>query len=243
MNVLHNVAIAGIGLGLAAITPIAAVAANAYATTDVNERAGPGTDYPVVTLIPAGSTLTIFGCLSAVDWCDVAYAGTRGWVLGDYLQALYESERVPLRAYAPRLGVPTVTFNIVLYWNDYYRHRPFYRERARYARLHQEIVRAGPRGVIYAAKPQGPIDRVARDHQHVAGIRSGHVKKIAGPNRFRYATYGKASKSIAVKAHGKPALIRNKAHVKPAFVKGKGPRSVARKKPPRRCIVHGKRVC
>jgi uncharacterized protein YraI len=54
MSVVRNLLLAGLGLGMAVLTPAAAVAANGYATATVNERAGPSTGYPVVTIVPAG---------------------------------------------------------------------------------------------------------------------------------------------------------------------------------------------
>jgi uncharacterized protein YraI len=181
MSSLRNAILTGIGLGLAVLMPAAASAANAYATSTVNERAGPGTDYPVVTVIPVGSAVTIFGCLSDIAWCDVAYAETRGWVQGDYLQAFYQSQRVAVPVYAPRLGIPIVTFSIV-YWDNHYRQRPFYRERAQFVRLHQ-----GPRGILYRTTPDGRfIGPVGKGPRYAPG-RPNRFAKVAGPNRLRYA--------------------------------------------------------
>jgi uncharacterized protein YraI len=227
MSALRNAVVAGLGLGLAVVMPAAAVAANGYATTDVNERAGPGTDYPVVALIPGGAPLTIFGCLTEVAWCDVAYAGERGWVQGSYLQALYETQRVAVPAYAPRLGIPIVTFNIVVYWGDYYRHRPFYRERSRFVRLNGAIGHTAYRSEPISAIPG------ARGPQYAPGAPPKQFAKIRGPNRLRYAKYGKGPKQAVLKAR-----------VKPAFVKGKPVRLVAKKPPPKRCRIHdGRPMC
>jgi uncharacterized protein YraI len=233
MSALRNAALAGLGLGLAAVMPAAAEAANGYVTTDVNERAGPGISYPVVTVIPAGAEITIFGCLTEVAWCDILFAGTRGWVQGSYLQAYYESHMVPLVAYAPRLAIPIVTFNIFVYWHDYYRYRPFYRERARYARPYE-----GPGGVPYRKGPQYPIIAPAKQIAKGGGPnRLRHatynkpptqVAKGGGANRLRYATYGKGPKQAVIKAR-----------VRPAFAVGNGPRLLAKKPPPKKCVMRG----
>ena len=58
--------------GATVLSATAANAAQAFATANVNLRAGPGTDYPVVTTLSAGQILTIYGCLSDGSWCDVA---------------------------------------------------------------------------------------------------------------------------------------------------------------------------
>lgn len=116
-----------------AFLPALAEAAPAFSTGNVNMRSGPSTQYPAVIVIPVGSQVDIRGCMSSANWCDVAYAGYRGWVSGSYLQASYSQRRVYVdpQYYRP-LGIPTVTFSIGRYWDDHYRNRPFYRDRDRW---------------------------------------------------------------------------------------------------------------
>lgn len=71
----------------------AANAAPGVATGDVNMRTGPGTGYSVITTIPAGAPLEIYGCSS---WCQVGYAGTQGYVSGNYVSGA----RVAAQPYA-----------------------------------------------------------------------------------------------------------------------------------------------
>lgn len=115
--------------------PAIAEAAEGFATANVNMRAGPSTQYPAVTVIPAGESVEIHGCLADVPWCDVEFYGGRGWVAGRYVQALYQSRRVYVgpEYYRP-LGIPTVVFSVGNYWDRYYRHRDFYRDRDRWRR-------------------------------------------------------------------------------------------------------------
>nr|WP_246721963.1 SH3 domain-containing protein [Rhizobium sp. BK049] len=117
------------------LAPAIAQAAEGYSTANVNMRAGPSTRYPAVAVIPAGSSVEIRGCLSNVNWCDVEFYGGRGWVSGQYVQAVYEQRRVYVgpEYYRP-LGIPLVTFSVGNYWDRYYRHRDFYRERDRWSR-------------------------------------------------------------------------------------------------------------
>lgn len=115
-----------LSLGLAS----SGVAAPGYATGNVNLRAGPGTDYPVVTTLAAGTGLTIHGCLSGYSWCDVTWRGNRGWASSNYLQASYQSRRVRVVQAAP----PIISFNIGTYWGNYYSHRSWYRDRSRWER-------------------------------------------------------------------------------------------------------------
>jgi uncharacterized protein YraI len=114
---------------------LADAAVRGYSTANVNMRSGPSTSYPAVTVIPSGAPVTIYGCMSNVNWCDVAFSGGRGWVSGNYVQAAYQQRRVYVgpQYYRP-LGIPTVTFEIGNYWDRHYRGRDFYRDRDRWDR-------------------------------------------------------------------------------------------------------------
>lgn len=100
-----------IGLLLTVAAPLSAMAANAFSTGNVNMRTGPGTSYARIATIPTGATLTIRGCLNGYNWCDVSWAGRRGWVSSNYLQALYRNQRRPLVYVGPRIHVPIITFH------------------------------------------------------------------------------------------------------------------------------------
>jgi len=122
-----------VALGAALALPLTAEAAEGYATANVNMRSGPSTAYPAVTVIPAGAPLNINGCLAETPWCDVAFAGGRGWVAGRYVQAVYQDRRVYVGPeYYEPLGIPTIGFNLDNYWGRYYRGRDFYQERDRW---------------------------------------------------------------------------------------------------------------
>ncbi|MGO7155893.1 SH3 domain-containing protein [Rhizobium leguminosarum] len=122
-------------VGLLMLVPAIAQAAEGYSTANVNMRAGPSTRYPAVAVIPAGSSVEIRGCLSDVNWCDVEFYGGRGWVSGQYVQALYQQRRVYIgpQYYRP-LGIPMIRFSVDNYWDRYYRNRDFYRDRDRWSR-------------------------------------------------------------------------------------------------------------
>ncbi|MBY5739384.1 MULTISPECIES: SH3 domain-containing protein [Rhizobium] len=122
-------------VGLFMLAPAIAQAAEGYSTANVNMRAGPSTRYPAVAVIPAGSSVEIRGCLSDVNWCDVEFYGGRGWVSGQYVQALYQQRRVYVgpQYYRP-LGIPVIRFSVDNYWDRYYRNRDFYRDRDRWSR-------------------------------------------------------------------------------------------------------------
>lgn len=120
---------------LMAAPTLAEAAVRGYATANVNMRSGPSTGYPAVTVVPVGAPITIHGCMSNVNWCDVQFAGGRGWVSGSYISTTYRQNRVYVEPeYYRPLGIPTVTFEVDNYWGRYYRDRDFYRDRDRWDR-------------------------------------------------------------------------------------------------------------
>jgi uncharacterized protein YraI len=134
---LRHIAAAGIVASAAAVamqSPASAqpVRPNGYPVTNVNLRAGPGTYYPALLVVPARAPISIRGCLGDYTWCDVIFQGNRGWMRSIYLQGWYRGSYYSLRDYAPRLGYPVVAFDVGGYWDDNYRDRPFYRDRGRW---------------------------------------------------------------------------------------------------------------
>ena len=118
--------------------PAQAAPPNGYPVTNVNLRAGPGTDYPVIVTVPARAPISILGCLADYAWCDTIFEGNRGWMRSIYLSGYYQGYYYSLRDYAPRLGYGMVSFDINGYWNSNYRDRPFYGERARWTGPREE---------------------------------------------------------------------------------------------------------
>lgn len=73
---------------LALATGVALLAATGAAsaatvTNDLNLRAGPGTDYPVIDTMPGGSHVSIRNCTGS--WCRVNFRGQSGWASAGYL--------------------------------------------------------------------------------------------------------------------------------------------------------------
>ena len=127
---------AAIATGALLIAPSLALAATSgFATANVNMRSGPSTGYPAVVVVPVGAPITIHGCMSNVNWCDISFAGGRGWVSGSYIQTSYRQNRVYVQPdYYQSLGIPSVTFEVDNYWGRHYRNRDFYRDRDRWDR-------------------------------------------------------------------------------------------------------------
>jgi uncharacterized protein YraI len=129
--------------------PTAALAARGIVTDSVSLRAGPGTGFPVVDRIPGGAHVNIHGCLRGDAWCDVSWAGDRGWVSSEYLQYYYRNRYVYLPDYVDEVDVPVVPFVLGSYWASYYASRPFYHRRAHWAdywRSHARFATRLPNG-------------------------------------------------------------------------------------------------
>lgn len=55
--------------------------------SNMNLRAGPGTDFDKVTQIPAGTSVTALGTNADETWIMVQYEGQYGWLAKEYLNA------------------------------------------------------------------------------------------------------------------------------------------------------------
>lgn len=80
----HKLSFAGAALALL-LGASAASAATAFASTTVNVRSGPGTDYRVVDSLRRGERVDVQRCIGS--WCLVEKAGPDGWVNANYLDA------------------------------------------------------------------------------------------------------------------------------------------------------------
>jgi uncharacterized protein YraI len=108
----------------------------AVTTADLNLRAGPGPQFPIVAMIPTDAQVTLYGCLAELTWCDVAMAnGDRGWAYAYYLQHLIGRtgntvQTAAIDAMNP--PPPTLTFEGEAYWTEHYANAPFFADRARF---------------------------------------------------------------------------------------------------------------
>lgn len=71
------------GAGVLALSTGFAAAAPAVVENDVNLRAGPGIEFPVVAAMPAGATVDVMTC--EAGWCQVAFNRTIGWASRAYM--------------------------------------------------------------------------------------------------------------------------------------------------------------
>jgi len=181
--------------GLLAVPSIASAAVTAITTEPAVLRAGPALDFPIVDQIPDDARVTVFGCVRAYQWCDIAWRDARGWVRGDDLTYLYQQRRVRLIEYGPRIGLPIIAFTFDTYWDRYYRARPFYTERTRWRTTWRD--RDGGRGKARvnvernrndATKTERRTDRIEKNRTDQRTDRKGdrsepRLKQNDQPNR------------------------------------------------------------
>ncbi len=72
-------------IATALLAATSAQAANAITTANLNVRSGPGTSFDVLGTIPNGAPIDVIQCASNYNWCDVAWAGRRGWASSNYI--------------------------------------------------------------------------------------------------------------------------------------------------------------
>ncbi|AEH85464.1 MULTISPECIES: DUF1236 domain-containing protein [Mesorhizobium] len=91
------------------------------AVTDLNVRAGPGPQYPVIGVLAAGQSATLNGCIENSKWCTIAEAGGQGWVYSDYVTADFGGSRVVLtqRPHGSSVAVVSPPEDIGDYSTDY----------------------------------------------------------------------------------------------------------------------------
>ncbi len=97
-------------LALAAVLPVAAVAMDASAATDLNIRSGPANNYTVLGVIPGGETAMLDGCIDDGTWCRVSYDGVEGWSYAPYLTVRAEEEAYVVTERPSTVEVTTVTY-------------------------------------------------------------------------------------------------------------------------------------
>jgi Uncharacterized protein with a bacterial SH3 domain homologue len=155
---------------VALAVPALAQAADGFVTGNVNLRAGPDAEYPLILTIPAGTPVNIQGCTNDWEWCDVTTMGARGWVAGTFIQYRYQNRPVVVQEYGASIGIPIVSFVIGTYWGNYYSNRPFYRQRNYWYR--RPIISRPPPRPIHRPPPRPGIGNPGNGHRPSPG--QGH---------------------------------------------------------------------
>ena len=162
-------------LTLGVALPTFAQGMNGVVTSYVDLYAGPDVGYPTIAQLPAGTSVAIQGCTQGWAWCDVVTLGMRGWVAGTFVQYTYQNQPVYVADYGARIGIPIVAFSIGLYWDSYYRNRPFYRNRDYwYGRPYTPRPPPRPPGYRPGYRPPAPGYRPPPGNGHRPPPGNGH---------------------------------------------------------------------
>lgn len=120
-------------LALGALVPAAAQAArDGFYDGGLTLYAGPGHRYPEIMSRPGDGRVLIYGCARDFRWCDVSRGRFRGWADADELQIETRRGIRTVSEVGPRPDLPLIRFTFDTYWNDNYRNRDFYANRARW---------------------------------------------------------------------------------------------------------------
>jgi uncharacterized protein YraI len=169
-NPMNRFITSSLVLAATALLPATAQAASpARAVNTVNLRAGPGTHYPAIVTVPAGTRITTFGCIANYSWCDVAWGPNRGWMAASMIQLFHAGRPVAVTpAVIAGAGLAIVAFNRA-YWATHYPAQPWYGAWHRYyGRPHPAPVgrvsgaTCGPNACGYGAIRRGPYGTTVR---------------------------------------------------------------------------------
>ena len=118
-----------LAMALVACMPVAA-AQTAVTTNSVNVRSGPDRALPTVTWLLSGTSVNVVGCLANWRWCDVIAGRERGWVYSRYLSVAFQGSAMTIVDGGPKLGLPAIEFALGPYWDEHYRGRIFFAQKA-----------------------------------------------------------------------------------------------------------------
>lgn len=99
--------------------PASAQQLQVRATVDLNGRAGPGTQYPILFVIPRDAIVTVEQCTQDYAWCSVRLANQSAWAAAAYLEVVQTAQPIPeagpqigpvfdflLGIFGPQFGLP-----------------------------------------------------------------------------------------------------------------------------------------
>jgi uncharacterized protein YraI len=117
-------------LAAAFLLPAQAWAQVALTTQSVNVRAGPSKNFPTVTWLLTGTSVTVVGCTANWRWCDVIAKGKRGWVYTRFLSYRYNDTVATIINGGPNLGLPQTEFVLGPYWDAHYQNQSWFGRKA-----------------------------------------------------------------------------------------------------------------
>ena len=192
--------VAGLTVALAAL-PGVSQAQLAYAAKQVNLRAGPGMEYPVVAILLAGVPVTVQGCVADYRWCDVEAGPSRGWVYGANIVYPYQGSNVPVINYGAMIGIGILAYSVASYWDQHYVGRPWYPQRQRWINRPPPPPHAPP--VQRPAQPEhrGPVGHPPVPPEHRAPPGQRPAQRVEPPE---------------AKPHGAPPIAPPQREQRPA---------------------------
>jgi uncharacterized protein YraI len=128
-RIATQAAIAGTLLARSALS---AVAEPAVVGARVNVRQGPGTNYGIITTLPAGATVDVAGCSG--EWCNVTWNGRGGYAIARNLgmggAPVGITSAPVVVSPGPVVVGPPVIIGPRRYWGPgFYRRGPYYYRR------------------------------------------------------------------------------------------------------------------
>ncbi len=99
----------------------AAQAASAYTTRGLNLYSGASSRSQLIATVPAGEYVRVGGCIKSYVWCDVSWAGYRGWARSNGLSYRHAGYRHFPDAVIG-LGIPIIAAHIIF---RHHPHRPW----------------------------------------------------------------------------------------------------------------------
>lgn len=195
--------VVGLTVALAALPGISQ-AQLAYAAKQVNLRAGPGMEYPVVAILLAGVPVTVQGCVADYRWCDVEAGPSRGWVYGGNIVYPYQGSNVPVISYGAMIGIGILAYSVTSYWDQHYIGRPWYPQRQRWIHRPPPPPHARP-----VQRPALPEHRAPNGHAPTPPEHRGHPGHPPVPPEHRAPAGQRPVPHVAppeAKPHGVPAV-------------------------------------
>jgi uncharacterized protein YraI len=93
---------------LVAMSGAAFADSSVSAVTDLNVRAGPGPQYPVIGVLAAGQQARLNGCLERSKWCAISEPQGEGWVYSDYVTTDLGGSQVVLTQRPANSGIVVI---------------------------------------------------------------------------------------------------------------------------------------
>jgi uncharacterized protein YraI len=118
-------------LAAGALMLSAGAASAAVVTGDLNLRTGPGTNYRVIDMMPAGARVDVLSCTGS--WCRVNFRGEVGFASASYLgrgAPVYAAAPPPVYVAPPPVYVappPVITFGFGIGPRWHHRHHRHWR--------------------------------------------------------------------------------------------------------------------